>query len=302
MSHFRTKPVKSRGLSYNVFMGRFQRSWELTQQSWAVLRTNKALILFPVISSIVALLLTVSFLLPLYLAVGPSRIENPPAFAYVVIFGYYLVSYFIIVFFNAGLIYCANEVLNGRPATLGDGLNASMKRFGPILGWALLAATVGMILNLISARVGLIGQIVVALLGAAWNVVTFFTVPMLVIEGVGPIQAMKGSWAVIRKAWGETLIGNVGIQFALAVLGLTPLVFLLPGLVLGSAPLIIATLGLLLVYWLILGAIGAAMTGIYQVAVFAYAKNGTAPPGFSQDMIQSAFLEKPKSKLAFWKK
>lgn len=285
-----------------LIMGRFERSWELAKQSWGVLKTNPSLVLFPIISSVVAILVTATFFIPLYIAVGPENIRHLPPYAYVVMFGYYLVSYFVIIFFNAGLVYCANEVLNGRPAAFADGINASLRKMGPILGWALLSATVGMILRTISERVGLIGQIVVALLGGAWNVVTFFTVPMLVIEGVGPVQAMKGSWAVIKKAWGETLIGNAGIELALFALGVWPFFLIIPAAVIGSTPLLIATIAFIVLYFLILAAIGSAMTGIYQVAVFSYARGGTVPPGFTQDMMQTAFIEKPRSKFTFWKK
>ncbi len=289
-------------VSYNGAMGSFQRSWELTKQSWKVLRDNPSLIWFPIVSSVSAILLSATFFLPLYAAIGLKNVEHPPTYAYPVIFLYYLVSYCVIVFFNAGLVYCANESLHGRPTSFGDGVNASLRRLGAILGWALVAATIGMILRLLSERLGFIGQIVVALLGGAWNIVTFFAVPILVLDGVGPLQAVRGSWETIKKTWGETLIGNAGVGLALMLLALWPIVPFIAVCFTANAVLIVGSLAVMLIYWCMLGAVGSSMSGIYSVAVFSYARTGSVPSGFSPEAIQAAFLEKPKSKLAFWKK
>lgn len=277
-------------------MGRFERSWSLAKQSWGVLRGNPSLAVFPIVSSVAILLVTASFFIPLVLAVGLKNLEQPPAYAYGVTFLYYLVSYFVVVFFNAALIHCANEALEGRSADFGDGIHAAMRRIGPILGWSLLSATIGTILNAISERLGFVGQIIIGLLGAAWNIVTFFAVPMLVLQGVGPIDAVKGSWATIRKTWGETLIGNAGVSLAVFVMALPAIVLIVLAAFTGVVALIVAAVALSVLYWAVLAAVGSCMNGIYTTAVFSYAHTGEIPSGFDGQTIRQAFTEKPAKK------
>lgn len=277
-------------------MGRFERSWGLAKQSWAVLRGNPSLAIFPIVSTVAILLVTASFFIPMGIAVGLENLENPPLFVYPITFVYYLVSYFVVVFFNAALIHCANEALEGRNADFGDGINAAMSRLGPILGWSLLSATIGTVLNAISENLGFVGQIIIGLLGAAWNIVTFFAVPMLVLQGVGPVDAVKGSWSTIKKTWGETLIGNVGISYAIFVMALPPIALIVASAFSGVTALIFAAVGVSILYWAALAAVGSCMTGIYTTAVFSYARNGVVPSGFDGHTITSAFMPKPEKK------
>ncbi|MCB8933367.1 MAG: DUF6159 family protein [Fimbriimonadaceae bacterium] len=277
-------------------MGRLERSWSLAKQSWAVLRGNPKLAVFPVVSSVAILLVTASFFIPLVAAVGLKNLEQPPAYAYAVTFAYYLVSYFVVVFFNAALIHCANEALEGRSAEFGDGIHAAMSRLGPIIGWSLLSATIGTILNAISERLGIVGQIIIGLLGAAWNIVTFFAVPMLVLKGVGPFDAVKGSWATIKKTWGETLIGNAGVSLAVFVMAIPAVVLIVATAFTGIAALIIGAVALSVLYWAVLAAVGACMNGIYTTAVFSYAQSGEIPSGFDGETIRQAFTQKPAKK------
>lgn len=281
---------------YTAPMGKFQRSWDLAKQSFSVLRGNPSLAIFPIVSTVAILLVTASFFVPMGLVVGLENLENPPIFVYPVTFVYYLVSYFVVVFFNAALIHCANEALEGRNADFGDGIHAALARIGPILGWSLLSATIGTVLNAISERLGFVGQIIIGLIGAAWNIVTFFAVPMLVLQGVGPIDAVKGSWATIKKTWGEALIGNVGISYAIFALALPPVALIVAAAFSGVTPLILAAVGVALIYWAALAAVGSCMTGIYTTAVFSYAQTGQVPSGFDGHTITSAFMPKPEKK------
>jgi Family of unknown function (DUF6159) len=286
-------------------MERFKRSWELAKQSWKVMRSHPSLALFPIISGIATFFVTLSFMLPIFFSMGGLKgleskqfnNDQVPVAYYVVSFCYYLVSYFVVVFFNVALIHCANKVLNNQETSVGDGLSAAMKRFGPILAWSLVGATVGMILKTISERVAFVGQIVVAILGGAWSIVTFFVVPTLAIEGVGPITAIKTSFATIKKTWGETLIGNIGVSYAIGLLSLIPVPILIGVAFTGSAWIIIGAVAVSALYWLTLAIIGSCLTGIYTTAVFHYARTGSVPNVFSSEQIQMAFLPKPESKI-----
>ncbi len=137
-------------------MSRTGRTWELTKQSFKVLKADKRLLLFPVLSAIAVLVVSVSYAIPVFLTGGMNVQRGQPATntEYLLLFGFYFVNYFVIVFFNSALVYCASICLAGGHATVSDGLKASWERLGTIFLWALVAATVGMILRMIEDRLG----------------------------------------------------------------------------------------------------------------------------------------------------
>jgi hypothetical protein len=313
---------------------RMARGWALMKQSWQVLRLDKELLLFPILSAIACLLVMASFALPLIVSptmrdtvFAGTRLEQqkqPEAFEKpdqnpgvrnredgkrfefnaqqivpaIVGFAFYLATSFVIVFFNAALVCCALIRFSGGNPTLGDGLSAAMARLPQILGWALLTATVGTILKQIEDRVPLAGRFVVSLIGMAWAVVTFMVVPILAAEKLGPFEAVKRSASLLRKTWGEALVGQVS-------LGAVRFIFMLP-VILGvlvagyfsvTAESIwpIAVVGVVAVFFFILLSIAfSTLQQIFLAAVYQYAAQGTVPDGFSQELIASAF--KPKEK------
>lgn len=276
-------------------MNRFRTSWALLLDSWRVLRGNPSLAVFPIVSTVATFIVTAAFFLPIALTSDLSKIHSkadvPPSW-YVVTFLFYLSNYFVVTFFNSALMFCAHRSLHGESPTVADGIAMAMKRLPQIFAWSMVSATVGMVLRTISERAGIVGQIVTSLLGAAWNIVTFFTIPALVIEGLGPIGAIKQSWATIKRTWGESLIGGVDLSYATLVLGLVPVLPLILSFVSGSLPVIITVTVVTVLYWLVLATIGASLTSIFRAAVYTYATTGASPDGFAPASIQSAFVPK----------
>jgi len=197
----------------------------IARQSVTVLRNNPALMTFPVVSGLVSFAITISFCLPLYFAyrghVGPG--QQVPPLGYMVMAAYYLVSYFVVIFFNVGLARCTYATLQGEKPSFQDGIQFATARLGKILGWTLLSATIGMVLRMVAERVGIVGKIVVALLGAAWNVVTFLVIPVLAVENKGPVDSLKESTALLKKTWGEQIIGTGGVSFVFTMAALIPI-------------------------------------------------------------------------------
>src|SRR5262249_54953434 len=195
-----------------------------------VLRTDKQLIVFPILSGICCLLVLLSFVLPFVLSPQLlNLVDNQvnqgqvPWWGYVVAFAFYFCNYFVIVFFNSALISCALMRFNGLEPTLGDGFKAAAARLPQILAWALVSATVGVLLKIIENSSEKVGQFIAGLLGLVWGVLTYFVVPVLVVEKLGPIDAIKRSAAILRKTWGESLVANLGIGLIMMVLFLVAL-------------------------------------------------------------------------------
>lgn len=273
---------------------KFSRSLALARESLAVLRRTPSLMWFPIISGISTLLVTASFVIPIFLTTDFNHIDkttNTMA-RYAVLAAYYLVSYFVIIFFNSGLVACANASLRGEETSFSQGFGHAMSRLPAILGWTVISATVGMILNLISERMGIVGKIVVALIGGAWNLITYFVVPIIVIDHGSPIAAIKKSGAMLRTTWGENLIGNAGIGLVIFYAALIPVLPIILMFSLGMNVLGLALVGVCVLYWLVLAILGASLSGVYQTALYVYSSTGKTPSGFSQETIGNAFSQK----------
>jgi Family of unknown function (DUF6159) len=289
--------------------GKFSRSWELTKESWRVLRADKTLVLFPFISSIALLAVLATFAVPVVIALldagvfeGKVSKDQPlPVETRVILtivgFAYYFVSFTVMNFFNVALVGAAMERFEGRDAGVRVGLSIAVRRIPQILLWSLVAATVGMILKAIEERVGIFGKIAVALVGMAWAIASFFVVPVLAVEGLGPFAAIKRSVAVLKKSWGEAALTRIGVG---VVFGLATLVVLFAGIavcafavlslnsiVLGG---VVGGITLLLIVGISL--ISTTLQTIVQAAVYRFAAHETVPVGFSASTLRGVFAPK----------
>lgn len=273
---------------------RFRRSIELARASFAVLRSDKELLVFPLVSFVALVLVSVSFFVPFVLTGAFTRtVEgNVDPVAVVLGFLYYVVSYTVIFFFNTALVGAAMIRLDGGDPKLADGFRIAMSRLPAIIGYAVIAATVGMILRAIAERGGIIGQIVAGLVGFAWNVATFLVVPVLVIEKVGPIDAIKRSGSLLKRTWGEQIVGNFGISLVFGLLGLG--VILLGGALTMALANISTALAIVMAIVTVLAVaaialIGAALSGIFTASVYRYATKGNGGEMFPAQTLAGAF-------------
>jgi hypothetical protein len=276
---------------------RFQRSWELAAECMRLLRQDKALLVLPLLSFIVMVVLIASFFVPLAPALrapaaGGSAYASS-ALAYVGLFLFYWLQYTVIIFFNTALVEVAMRRFDGEDAHIADGLRRAVSLLPVIFAYAAIAASVGTLLRIIAERVGFLGRIVVGLIGFAWSVGTALVVPVLAAEQVGPIEAIGRSVELIKKAWGEDIIGNVGFGL---VFGVITVVTVLVGglLVLGAFRVQLYTLGVALGVLLILAVCllalaQATLQGIYSAALYRYANGDPATGGIDQDLLNAAF-------------
>jgi hypothetical protein len=269
-----------------------------------VLKEDPKLLVFPLMSSIALLVLLGSFALPvlaLYHSVQPVMTDDSTTHTsrllfYITTYAFYLVSYTVMMFFNSALISVALKRLDGESSSVGEGLQMAFANLPAILGYAIIAATVGTILRAIEERVGLIGRIVVALIGAGWTVATAMTLPVLIEENVGPIEAISRSLALLRRNWGENLIGNGGISLGIAVVAI-PLV-LLAGLLLFAAiatkatgTIILALLFFVLTI-VILGLVSSTLHTIYTAALYRFATGSKENAGIHGELLAGAYRQK----------
>jgi hypothetical protein len=274
---------------------RFSRSWSLVKASSSVLGANKRLMVFPVLSSICTLIVAASFLVPAFssgMLTHMDRGHMTPGTA-VFLFLFYLVQYFVIIFFNSALVGAALIHLRGGSPTVGDGFRVATSKLPAIFGYAVISATVGMVLRAIQERAGFIGRWVAGLFGVAWTLATFLVVPVLVNQEIGPFDAVKHSAELLKRTWGENLIGNAGIGLVFGVLTLLVLLggfgLVMLAISTHSTAMIVAVVAVCVLAVLVLAVIQSALHGIYAAAVYRYAEEGDAGAGFEKALVADAF-------------
>jgi hypothetical protein len=281
-------------------MGRISRGWALTRQSWDVLKGDASLALFPILSTIFATLAMVSIWAPTLITRGVfdhQTVERNDPIVYAAGVASAYVSTFIALFFNVALAACAARSMRGEDTKVREGLAAAARRIGPILGWTVVSTTFGLLLRAFENRVPLLGKIAAGIAGAAWGIATFFVVPVIALEGTGPLKSLQHSAAIIKARWGEGATGaatiglvTVGISFAIASVAIVGVVVLLEGgqVLLGYAVLAIAVV-------LMFGAavVSATLSQVFRVAVYDYALSGQTPGGFAGQQLQAAFQPHP---------
>ncbi len=272
---------------------RLSNGWIIAMNSFKVLKANKQLLIFPVLSGISLILIMATFVVGALGFAGWDIANinihsNNRFLGYAVMFVYYIVNYFVVVFFNMALIHCTTLYFKGEEVSVAKGIAFSRSRIGTIFAWAVLAGSIGAVLRIIQENVGWIGKIITGLIGIVWSVATFFVVPVIAYEDLGPIDALKRSSSLMKEKWGEGL--GAGFSF-----GFIQLVgFLIIGITAGLiaifihpiAGIAIGLLGLLMLATVVSAARTVFISQIYN--------NVTGDPveTYEQAFIDNLFLAK----------
>ena len=285
------------------------RSWQFAKISYGIIWDFKKLMIFPLLSTIAAAAIIASFVAPLW---ASGTIETWLAFAdeesgtvastsdqvtmYVTLFLFYFCTYFVMVFFNAALTACAMKVVEGETPTIGYGLSMAGKRLPQILGWAFVSALIGVLLEAIENVNEKVGYFIAAILGSAWTALTYFVLPVVVMEGVGPITAIKRSVSTLKSTWGEALIGNFSMGI-LAFLVIVP-AFIVVGLLAatayaaGNMTLVLILIALGVLFMVTALAASSAADVIFKALLYNHATGRSVPANIDQALFNEAFRRK----------
>ncbi len=268
-------------------------TFELIKMSWRVLMKDRDLILYPIFSGI-SLLLVLGVFAGIASGTGTlDRVqtlggegESEATVADAAMGALLLLAtYFVAIYFNTALVAAAMMRLRGGDPDLAYGFRRATSHLPAILGWAIIAATVGLILQALRSRTdNFIGQLAVGMVGGVWAYVTFFVVPVLVAEGLGPIAAIKRSGSLFRQTWGRQVAASFGFGIVYIV---AAVVAFLPGaLIFTISPIAGIVVGVLLVSLAL--ATVAALEGIFKAALYDYAV-GDPPQEFDTETMRSAY-------------
>ena len=275
---------------------RVVRTQAIMSAAWHILKEDLSLFLLPVASSLCLLLLVGSYLVPTIIGwVTDERFNTGIVYmeprSQAGLFLFYLVTYATVVFFNAALAACVLGKLEGREITIVHGLKEALTCVPQIVGWAVLSATVGLVIKTIERRSGFLGNLIVQTLGVAWSVATFLVVPVLVAEKKGPFEAVQASVQLVKRTWGEDVLAGLGfgaLYFVLAIPG--GFVFVVgAGMITSQLPIAIIVMSLAILYFPFLGLILSTMSTIFDVVLYRYAKLGTITPGFDGELLKASF-------------
>lgn len=270
------------------FLERLRIGWKLTKVSLSVLRKEKGLVLLPFLSLLVTAAVWILFLITIFFLTAPSNVFGFWLF-YVGLAIVYYVTFFVSIYFNAAVMGAAMIRLNGGNPSISDGLKVARGNLRRIAGWALVTATVGLILRAIAERFGFIGKIIAGSLGAAWGIVTYLVVPVLIFEKIGPWASVKRSGSLLRQTWGEAVGGYLSLGGIIVLLALPALLVPLLGFALAGVVGLLVGLGIAVVYWLILGLVGSAAQSILVTALYRYATTGKLGFGFPENLFQARY-------------
>ena len=280
-------------------IGKFKASRIIVRESWTLLSHDRELLLFPILSALTFLFSLALIASVFYFGFANGNLdalknlgedeELSQIATYAVIFGYYLLVFFITNFFQAGMFLIVHARLNGGNLSLGRGIGGATQYMGKIFLWSLISATVGVILQIISDKSKPIGKIVAAVLGSAWNILTYFSLPSLIIGQTTVGGSFKESAAMIRKTWGETIIVNFGVGlffsliiFLLIAIGVVILIFF---------PVVSVAISVgssLVVLIILITILSSTLSSVFKLVLFEYARTGVVPQGFSPEVVQSA--------------
>jgi Family of unknown function (DUF6159) len=273
---------------------RIRLGWELAGRSWQTLRSDGALGGLAALAALSTILLGAAFGIPAAFLLRDGVSAPGVVLAAV---GLYVVTFFG-VFFAVALAGAASQALDGKDATVADGIAVARGRIGQVAGWAAVLATINLVIQALESRFRGIGSILLGGLQVGWSLVTFLAIPVIALEGTGPWTTLKRSAALFRSKWGEQVTGQVSIGVAVGLLGV------LPGAAVGVAGALLirgdhpvvggVLLGIGIAVVLVAAVIGTALKQIFAVALYRFATQGQAVGPFTQDELERAVARRPR--------
>lgn len=271
-------------------MNQFKRGLTLAGQSWRTLRSNRSLILFPILGTAMALVIVAPPALAG--ALLADRGDTVPG-ALLGAVAIYLIC-FVSAFVGVGLASAADAALRGEQAGLAYGLRVAVKRLPAISGFALINALLTIVLRALESRSELAG-IAAALVGGAWSVISLLAIPAIALEDAGPLTAIKRSATTFKEHWGGRVSGMAAIGLGVF------LIVMLPAILIGVVGVMILTdsgsagvgggallIGVAAVLFCAGAVLSGALRQVFAVALYRYTANGEVPEGFDRTDLEQA--------------
>src|SRR4051812_28691436 len=309
-------------------MNKLRRSWILFKCSVSVVLKNKKLLVFPILSFVCTLVILAFVVTPVafqrtgyrlgqgkhWKAVGQSLFIaktvatggdgassstklTPKPLAVAIGASVYMLSMFLATFFNVAFFHQILQALRGGPVSIQGGLKFAVSRLMAIFLWSLFAGVIGLLIKTLEERMAAVGQIILRIIGLAWSLASVFVIPVLIVEpGCNPLAVLRKSASTLKKTWGESLAGYVGLQFGGVLVFVVSLVFLVGAAFLASALKSGMIMAVAAVLWLVgllaFSYLTSVASQVYRCALYMYATDGNIPQPYSTEHLQMAWKTK----------
>ncbi len=296
---------------------RISRGWRITKQSFRLIGKDPEMLAFPLLGSALATAGVVAisaaagggaYLLdPALMDKLSQQAGEEPTMSAGMLFYIFAVSFVATassIYANFAVLNTMRVRLDGGDATFMDSVKAANGRLGDIMKWSLVVTSVGLVLHAIESacqRLGGIGSLIArglaALMGGAWNVVSFMVVPAMVMDGVGPKEGLERSVGALKKSWGEGLTAHVSLGFVtiMAMLPFFAMVFMAVGAIAmagetgGSMWYGGGLLCLSVVYILVTTLLLSVARVLFSGALYRFATTGKIGDEYDDDLVSGAF-------------
>jgi hypothetical protein len=300
-------------------MNKLERSWLLLKSSLSIIARNKQLLVFPIVIFTCTTAIVLFFLAPpvlrptgspyasaehwktiyhsLFTETGAAGRANvtftPAAMAYL---GFlYFIAMFIGTFCNVAFYHEILAALTGQPVSVARGLKFASSKLGSIFMWTLFAGLVGLVIKMIEERMPLIGRIIGRIVGIAWSVAAVFAIPVIVREegNANPLAVLQKSAGVLKRTWGEALIGYAGLSIANGMIALGSVLWLGGTIAVSAVLHNFVMIPVAVVVWLcalfIWSYVAGVASNVYRGALYLYASEGVVAEPYNQEILDMAW-------------
>ena len=268
-------------------MGRLSRGWPLTKLSFNVIGKDREILFFPIISGIALLIIWRLRSSGSTSSRSAWRTQPLPVLAA------FFIAFYFLCGVRRGIFQCGTGLLRHasverRQTHLLVRHQDGLSRLKYITEWALLSATVGLVLQAISSRSGDLGKLVIGLVGFAWSVATYFVVPIIAFEQVGPLQAIKRSASGPEELLGRGAYIEPGSRSDILRTGAAraDTADHRVGHRGGSMAIIVGVI-IAVVYWLCMAVLASAVSGVLLTALYRYGTTGKLSEYYSEQVLQN---------------
>ncbi len=279
--------------------GVLKRSWEIFKSSVRVIKIDKEILAFSFTELVLYFIVLGVFI---FLIIFNRGIFGKGGLAYAWIFLVYLGFAFINSFFSLCITHTSLERFNGKSPTINKTVRFALSKFFIILKWAILSATVGILLKILEetskkskGAEGFVLKISEKVFGLAWKVTTVFVIPVISTESVGPFKAIKKSTKILKRTWGESLVRYFGvgaIQMLTFLIGFFVFALLGVAILFINPLLIVVPAGLFVIYSTFIWVFFSSVNEVFNSAIYFYATTGKRASGYSKDILKNAFISR----------
>jgi hypothetical protein len=260
---------------------------------WDVLKSDKKLFLFPLLSAISAGL----FLFVMFPMMLGNVKENTQASAssqfekYLLLYALFFGICFIKNFFRTGLMVSSMCLLCGERTTFMGGIVGSCVKLPQIIAWTLVDATIGICISLLE-RIKFVGGIVAEIFGVAYSLISLFVIPIMIAEDKNPVSALMESRDLLLKKFGMKAYINLGLfsGFGLARFALI-IPIILGGYLLYHHELNNSMMILWLGYIALFALLFSTLRSILVSALYLY-QTGNLHADFKKECLQGAIAQR----------